>query len=126
MKVELDQERGIAVVQPTGSLTEDDFELANALINPYIEKRGSLNGLVIFSPSFPGWDSFGSLVSHFRFVKDHQKNIERIALVTDSLAGQFGERLVNHFVNAEVKKFPADRLEQGKNWTQGTYDETPC
>lgn len=35
-------------------------------------------------PSFPGWGSFGAFVSHLKFVIDHHRHIERIAVVTDN------------------------------------------
>jgi hypothetical protein len=39
---------------------------------------------MIRTESFPGWESFGALVSHLKFVADHHRQIERIAAVTDS------------------------------------------
>jgi hypothetical protein len=34
---------------------------------------------MIYTKSFPGWESFGALVSHLKFVADHHQKIERIA-----------------------------------------------
>jgi hypothetical protein len=34
--------------------------------------------------SFPGWESLGAMVAHLKFVRDHHRNIGRIAAVTDS------------------------------------------
>ncbi len=39
---------------------------------------------MICAKTFPGWESFGALVSHLRFVKIHHRKIARIAAVTDS------------------------------------------
>ena len=87
MKVEYDPLNNAATVFPDGPLSKADFEDAAAQIDPAIEKHGLLNGLVIAMDSFPGWESFGSLVSHLRFVHDHHKAVARVALVTDSALG---------------------------------------
>ena len=82
--VEIDEASGIAVLEPSGPLSKDDFELAAKIIDPYIEKSGKLNGLIIHAESFPGWDSFAALSSHLSFVREHHKIISRVALSTDS------------------------------------------
>lgn len=87
-----------------------------ATADPYIEKTGGLAGLIIDAPKFPGWDSSGALVSHLRFVQDHQKYIKKIALVTDSVMGSLAERLASHFVAARIRHFAAGDLDAAKQW----------
>ncbi len=67
----------------------------------------------------PGWDSFGALVTHMRFVHDHHAHVKKIAVVTDSHIGDFAEHLVSHFVAAEIRQFPAGQLEQARHWIIG-------
>ena len=47
INVEIDEEQGIALLEPDGPLSKDVFESAAKLIDPHIEKEGQLNGLVI-------------------------------------------------------------------------------
>ena len=75
LNVSLDRLEGIAVLEPQGELTQEDFVAASDKIDPYIEKHGELNGLLISTESFPGWNSFGALISHLRFIKDHHQDI---------------------------------------------------
>jgi hypothetical protein len=75
-----------------------------------------LAGLIIEAPSFPGWKSFGALVAHLRFVRDHHKFIRKIAVVTDSAMGDLAEHLVSHFVSAEIKHFPGTDIAAAKQW----------
>src|ERR1700722_1200297 len=90
---DLDTAHSILQVRPKSALDKKDFaELAKA-VDPQIEATGDLAGLIIDAPAFPGWDSFGAMVTHFRFVRDHQKHIKKVALVTDSHAGDVGEHL---------------------------------
>ncbi len=86
-------------------MSEDDFRAAAKEIVPFIERTGKLKGIVIHTKSFPGWDSFAALVSHFKFVKGHHKKLSRVALATDSAIGVFGETIASHFINAEIKLF---------------------
>ena len=85
-------------------------------VDPYIEKSGSLAGLIIEAPKFPGWDSLGAMAAHIRFVRDHHKRIRKIGLVTDSALGNVAERLASHFVSAEIRHFSAGELEAAKQW----------
>lgn len=119
LKVNLSEVEGIAVLEPDGELSESDFKNAAETIDPYIEKVGKLNGLIIHVRSFPGWDSFVSFITHMQFVKQHHKKVSRIAFVTDSPIGSIAENIASHFVNAEIKNFSFDELENAKKWILG-------
>jgi hypothetical protein len=116
LSVEIDEALGVAILEPNGPLSKDDFKSATQAIDPYIEKTGSLNGLVIHTKAFPGWDSLTALSSHLRFVRDHHKQLARVAFATDSVVGSFAESVASHFVNAEIKHFAYQELEQAKHW----------
>jgi hypothetical protein len=112
----LDTAHSILLVRPKSALNTTDFvELAKA-VDPQIEASGDLAGLIIDAPAFPGWDSFGTMVNHFRFVRDHQKHIKKVALVTDSRLGDVAEHLASHFVSAKIRHFPAGQLGQARGW----------
>ena len=119
LTVKLDQEDGIAILEPNGALTKSDFESAAKAIDPAIEKSGKLNGIIIHVKSFPGWDSFAALITHLKFIKDHHQKVTHVAFVTDSPIGNIAEKLGNHFVEAEVKEFAFNELEQAHNWVLG-------
>ena len=119
LKVELNEATGIAILKPDGALSKKDFIYASSVIDPYIEKAGKLNGLIISTRKFPGWESFGSLIKHFKFVKDHHKKLSRLAIVTDSVLGDFAEIIVTHFVSAEIKHFAFDELSKAQSWVLG-------
>lgn len=73
----------LVVLFPHGPLEKADFERLAQEIDPFIVAK-KLTGLTICAKAFPGWDNFGTLVSHLRFVRDHHRHVERIAAVTDS------------------------------------------
>ena len=117
LSVTMDEKNSIAIFEPDGVLTKSDFESAKHLIDPFIEARGHLNGLIIYTQSFPGWDSFAALTGHLEFVKAHHKKIAHVALVTDSSLGNFAESVASHFINAEIKAFAYTEIEQAKSWS---------
>ena len=116
LRHELLPERGILVLHPEGALRAEDFAALAAAVDPHIERYGSLKGVMIEAPAFPGWDSFAALVSHLRFVRDHHRRIRRIAVVTGSPLLSAAPRIASHFVNAEVRAFEADGREAALTW----------
>lgn len=123
LSTQIDEVNGIALLEPDGPLTEDDFKSATKVIDPWIEKNKELRGLIIHTPTFPGWESFAALSSHLIFVKEHHKKISRVALATNSKVGGFAEKIANHFVKAEIKLFSYQDLEKAKLWIAGKADD---
>ena len=112
----LDMKDGILYLHPRAALDEDDFAELSQVVDPYILAHGGLKGVVIEAPAFPGWDTFGAMAAHFRFVKDHQKFIKKVALVTDSPVATVAEHLASHFVSAQIQHFGASSLPAAKAW----------
>jgi len=119
LSVEIDEANDIAILEPDGPLSKDDFVHAARIIDPYIEDNAQLKGLVIHTESFPGWESFAALCSHLKFVKEHHEKISRVALSTNSALGNFAESIASHFVNAEVKLYSYQELNAAKDWVAG-------
>jgi hypothetical protein len=118
IKVKLDEDTGIVTVVPSAPLNKEDFiHLANE-VDPYIEKEGKLNGLIIQVKSFPGWEDFAGLISHLQFVREHHKKIEKVAAVSDGRIVSIMPKIVDHFVNAKVKYFPYESLNEAISWVQ--------
>ncbi|WP_404307167.1 SpoIIAA family protein [Neorhodopirellula lusitana] len=116
LRVEIDRPNRLAVLTPEGPLQESDFVAAAAQIDPVIAESGKLNGLIIHALNFPGWDSFGAMVNHLRFVKDHHQQVKRIALVTDSKLADFAETVASHFVAAQIRNFDYAAFDDAKRW----------
>jgi SpoIIAA-like len=116
IEYDLDTEHSILLVRPESALDKNDFVQLAEAVDPQIEANGDLAGLIISAPGFPGWDSFGAMVTHFRFVRDHQKHIKKVAVVTDSHLGDVAEHLGSHFVSAKIQHFPAGQIEQARQW----------
>jgi SpoIIAA-like len=116
IEFDLDTAHSILLVRPQSALDTNDFVKLAKAVDPQIEARGDLAGLIINAAEFPGWDSFGTMVNHFRFVRDHHKHIKKVALVTDSHLGDVAEHLASHFVSAKIRHFPGEQLDQARQW----------
>ena len=118
IEFELLRDRGVLILSPDGPLEKADFERLAQDIDPFIASNGKLTGLMICAKAFPGWDSFGALVSHFKFVKDHHRKIERIAAVTDSEFLKTVPHIAKHFVSADVRQFASGQKTEVLAWLE--------
>jgi hypothetical protein len=113
---EIDECAGVLTVQPQGQLEARDFLDLSQAVDPYIEKEKGLVGLIIVTEKFPGWKDFNGMIEHMKFVRDHHRQIFKIALVTDSTIADAAESLGKHFIKASIKHFPFAELDSAKNW----------
>ena len=118
IKIDLNENEGVAVIEPEQmkGLAASDFEQLTNRIDGYLKDHDRLRGLVIVSKSFPGWEDFNAFTSHIKFIRDHQKSIGKVALVSDSVLASAGPNLVDPFVNAKVRQFDYDHIEEAKSW----------
>lgn len=118
VRVELLRDVGVLLVEPKAPLSAEDFREIARVIDPYIRENGKLTGLLIEAESFPGWDSFGALVQHMRFVRDHHRNIDRVAAVTGSTFLRIVPRIAEHFAHPEIRVFASGERQKALDWLQ--------
>lgn len=116
IEAHLDPVTSVLTLRPKSALEIRDLVDLAKTVDPLIEAHGDLAGLIIEAPQFPGWDSFGALVTHIRFVRDHHRHIARIAVVTDSPLGDAAEHIAAHFVAAQIRHFPAGAIDEARDW----------
>jgi len=112
-------ESGVIVVEIKDALRPSDFAALATTADQWISTHAGLNGLVIHAHHFPGWESLRGVISHVRFVRDHHRDVKRIALVTDSRLASLTLTLADHFVRAEVKVFGYEELTAATAWAGG-------
>src|SRR3954454_962766 len=119
IKFELLKDAGLLIVEPKDVLTGDDFRLISRTVDPYITENGKLSGILIDAPSFSGWESFDALIEHMKFVRDHHRKIDRVAVVTDSTILAIGPKIAEHFAHPEFKVFKSGERYSALAWIQG-------
>ena len=116
---ELLQTEGILILRPQDRLEAADFEQLAREIDPYIGANGNLHGLMLDAEAFPGWQDFAAMVAHLRFVRDHHRKIEKVAVVSDSTFLGVAPRFASHFVQADVRHFAHAQREEALAWLRG-------
>ncbi len=115
---ELQRESRILTLTPEGPLQGADFQKLAAAVDPFIEAGGDLQGVLVDAPAFPGWQTFGDLISHVKFVKNHERHIRKIAVVSDSGFLSVMPSIVSHFIHAEVRHFAGGEKTQALAWLE--------
>ena len=118
------RDEGILILSPDSSLLASDFEELAREIDPYIEEKGGLKGIMLDVESFPGWHDVGALIAHLRFVKNHHAKIKKVAAVTDSKPLSIVPQILDHFVNAEVKHFHRADREAALAWLRAPKNQS--
>lgn len=116
LNYELRRFDGILVLMPDGALEASDFETLTRRVDAYLGQNGMLHGVMIRANAFPGWKNFGALVAHLKFVKRHHQQIEKVALVADSIAATIMPHIASHFIHAGVRQFEPSDEDAAWDW----------
>ena len=111
---------GIVIIEPSAALEQTDFEHLTREVDAYINEKGYINGIIIHTKDFPGWDSFGAFMHHMKFIKGHHKKVKKVAAVTSSTFMSIAPMIARHFVSAEVKHFDYADMDAAKRWIKET------
>ncbi len=114
---QLREKEGIEeIIFESGKLEATDFDDISRDIDPYIKKNGRLKGMLFETDKIPRFKNFAAVRSRLRFLRDHVKKIDRVALVTDSRTLAAMPRLVNHFIAPEVRSFDRAHRDLARSW----------
>jgi hypothetical protein len=106
----------ILMVRPDDELTERDFEHMARIVDPVIERRGRLEGLLIDARGFEGWDDSKALMAHLRFVKGHVDKVARIAVIGDQWWLNAAEAIIDPAFGTPVRVFLAKQADEARAW----------
>ncbi len=121
---ELRNDEGLLVLHPEGPLEAADFTTLASQVDAYLEGHGKLRGVLIHAKSFPGWKDFGALLAHLKFLKEHLRKIEKVAVVADGVLANIMPNIANHFVHAQVQHFEFSREDDAWDWIRQSGNAT--
>ena len=106
----------ILLVTVDGPLKEEDFaKFAEQIQSP---SPNPPTRLIIRTQAFPGWDGFQAFVAHLKFVSEHHRQIERIAIVTDSEFLKIMPHIASLLVHPKIKQFDLDKTDEALAWLE--------
>lgn len=116
LSYELIRDKGILVIMPEGPLRTEDFQALGQAVDDYIVSDGALNGIMISAEKFPGWEDFAGFLSHVKFVRENNRDVDKVAAVTDSAFLSIMPRVVDYFISADVRHFAYDERDAAMSW----------
>lgn len=101
----------------TGKLEPLDFQQATPQIDRMIRAQGTLR-LLVDATAFDGWASIDAARTHFAFVRDHHRKIERIALIAGHEWQHWLAEMASMFAHPEIRVFDAGEADQAQRWLE--------
>lgn len=89
-----------------------------ATIERVANETGNVPSLVIEVKSFEGWDDFDDFRAHMNLVKQNQKLVGRIAIVSDKGYVKLLKPVASVFLKANVRRFEPADLQDALTWGQ--------
>lgn len=119
MKMQLDPDAGVLVIEPVAPLSQADLTELSGLLDPYLETAGRLKGLMIDTRALPGWDGLSTMLAHKDFIRIHAGRIDRVAFVTDSDVANVVAKLIDFALPTAARRFHWDERDAAAAWLRG-------
>jgi stage II sporulation SpoAA-like protein len=111
-------DRKILIITTDGPLEETDFKEFAKHVEADSEAQNRPTRLMIRTESFPGWESFEAFVAHLKFVSEHHRQIERIAIVTDSGLLKLMPHIAGLLVHPKIRQFDLAETDAALAWLE--------
>lgn len=105
----------IVYVYPKGKLSAEDFKKLENKISYYITKYKYIN-LIVNGHEFKGWEDIKAVKMHYHFIKQHEKYIKNVAIVTKYFWQYFLAMIVRRFINVHLKVFKGNKMATAEKW----------
>ena len=113
---------GVLLVEPRGPLGTEDIEFVEQTVDSWTEHHAQpLPGMVVHCHKLPGWQNIGALSRELRFIRDHRHKVRRLAIAADGQLAELTPRFADWFVDAEIKHFAYDDLDEALFWASATF-----
>ena len=114
IKTEIISANALKIVAPD-KLKADDFHQIAPQIDSLISQHGKIR-LLIDASGFNGWENIETFENHAGFIKNHQKKIERIAVITAHDWQHWLIGAVRIFVHPEVRAYDKSHASEALQW----------
>lgn len=116
MEIAYKTEYGILEIRPTGTLSEHDFKSMAAELETIEKDQRTLNGILIRTENFPGYESFSDMLAHAEFIAEFRDRIPKVAVCTDSTVAGLMQVIGKVFTEGEVRKFDYGNRDEAEKW----------
>ena len=102
-------------IVPSKKLTEADFEGLAPQVDATIATRGQVR-LLIDASEFNAWESFAAIQAHASFIKNHQRKVERLAIIVGHDWQHWLVEAARMFLHPEARSFNNSREDEARKW----------
>jgi hypothetical protein len=103
-------------MRATDLLRDEDYEQTLIpKVESLLKEHGKLRFLLDCDEEFRGWAPV-ALWDDAKFGLKHSNDFEKIALVGAPLLAEWGARLANHLMDAEIETFETGEFEKAWHW----------
>ena len=117
MKTDIISANALRIWAPK-KLKAEDFRQLRPQIDSLISQYGKIR-LLIDGSGFDGWENIAALQAHAGFIRSHQQNIERIAVIAAHDWRHWVIGAVRMFLHPEVRAYDKNHESQALQWIVG-------
>jgi hypothetical protein len=103
-------------VQLSGKLTKEDYELLVPTVEKLVNKYGKIRVLLVMK-DFHGWTA-GAFWEDIKFDLKHFSDIERLAIVGETMWEQGMATFCKPFTTAKIRYFDQDKSNDASIWLE--------
>ncbi len=107
----------LKIVAPE-KLKSDDFAKIGPEVDETLKRYGKIS-LLIDATRLEGWDTMAAFEKHVAFVKDHESNVVRLAVVVQHPWQHWLVGAVRVFVHPQVRVFDKAQQDDALRWIVG-------
>jgi hypothetical protein len=114
IKTEIISGNALKITLPD-KLNADNFRQVAPQIDSLIRQHGNIR-LLIDASGFHGWENIGAFETHAGFVRDHQKKIERIAVIAAHDWQHWLIATIRIFVHPDARAYDKRHEHEALQW----------
>lgn len=116
LTLQTDSEANLVIVTPEGAISEADIAELTEGVNGYINAHDKAPNVLIDAGKFPGWQDLSAMGEHFKFARDHQRLIAKVAVVGEGILLNVLPSFLNIFAKAKLRHFPTAQRDLAITW----------
>jgi hypothetical protein len=113
---QFDDQNGVLLLDLKNPFSSEDFIAISNIIDPYFEKHGELNGVIINSKKFPYPKGAKKRQEYLNFASQNHHKFAKAALATGGFFTKIIARIASGRVHPEIKIFKYNQIEKAQRW----------
>ena len=105
----------IIEVKLSGIIPAEEFNQFRKEVGVFIKEHGKIR-LILDGTEFNDWKDLKAVDTHIEMIKEYHQKIERVAVLVGHMWQHWIARIVNPFIETEVRTFDKDHFDEARQW----------